>query len=142
MRTIAWRALLVWWALLLVAVLNGALREVALVPALGPRSAHVLSTLMLSAAIFAIVYALIPWIRPDNARAAGWIGAGWLALTLAFELGFGRLSGKSWSDLLADYDVLAGRIWILVLVVTATSPLLTARLRHVIEAEGARARVP
>ena len=34
----------------------------------------------------------------------------WLGLTLAFEFGFGRLVAKqSWEQLLADYNVAAGR---------------------------------
>jgi len=55
------------------------------------------------------------------------VGFAWLALTLAF--GFGRARGKPWADLLADYDVLKGRIWVLVLLTTAVAPYLTARAR-------------
>ena len=35
---------------------------------------------------------------------------------MLFELGFGHwVAGHPWSRLLADYDLLAGRIWVLVL---------------------------
>ena len=34
------------------------------------------------------------------------MGTGWLALTVVFEFGFGRLVAKqSWDELLADYNV-------------------------------------
>lgn len=71
----------------------------------------------------------LPWIRPDNLRDAIAIGLAWLVVTLAFEFGFGRARGKPWAELLADYDVLKGRIWVLVLVTTAVAPYLAARAR-------------
>jgi len=44
------------------------------------------------------------------------IGIAWLALTVAFEFGFGRsVAHASWQDLLADYDLRKGRLWPLVL---------------------------
>lgn len=53
------------------------------------------------------------------------MGAIWLVLTLAFEFGFGRLVAKrSWQVLLEDYNILKGRIWILVLATTLLGPYL------------------
>jgi hypothetical protein len=52
-----------------------------------------------------------------------------VALTLTFEVAAGRLSGKPWSVILADYDVLRGRIWILVPIVTLFAPRWTAAAR-------------
>ena len=49
----------------------------------------------------------------------------WLALTVSFEfLGGHFLFGQPWQRLLADYDLLDGRVWVLVLVVTALAPRL------------------
>jgi hypothetical protein len=129
------RALVIWLLLLVVAVCNGAFREFVLVPRLGPGVAHVVSTLILCACIGTVVYFVIPWILPRSAGDAVSIGAGWLLLTLAFEFGFGRLRGRSWVDLLADYDVLHGRIWLLVLIVTLLAPLIMARERQLFPPE-------
>jgi hypothetical protein len=60
------------------------------------------------------------------------IGATWVVLTLVFEFGFGLAQGKPFRELMADHDVLRGRIWVLVLVTTAFAPLLMARLRGVL----------
>jgi hypothetical protein len=57
------------------------------------------------------------------------LGLFWVALTLTFEVAAGRLSGKPWSVILADYDVLRGRIWILVPIVTLFAPRWTAAAR-------------
>jgi len=123
------RALVIWFALLLVAVANGAFREALLIPRFGSQPGHVVSTLMLCAGILIVTYLAVPWIQPGSLRDTIAIGLAWLVLTLAFEFGFGRARGKSWTELLADYDVLKGRIWVLVLVTTAVAPYLAVRAR-------------
>ena len=48
------------------------------------------------------------------------IGCIWLMLTPSFEFLFGHyVMGHPWSRLLYDYDLFAGRVWFLVLVITA-----------------------
>ena len=126
------RLLAVWLLLALVAVLNGWLREVALIPALGPTWGYVLSTLTLSAAVFVVTHLTIRWMAPRSLADAATIGAIWVLLTVGFELSLGRLTGVSWAELFAEYDVARGRIWILVLMATALAPALTASARHVV----------
>jgi hypothetical protein len=123
----ALRALIIWFALLLVAVANGGFREAVLIPRFGQHTGHIVSTVMLCAGIFIVTYVAVGWIHPGSRGDAIAIGLAWLALTLAFEFGFGRARGKPWSELLADYDVLKGRIWVLVLVTTAVAPYLAVR---------------
>lgn len=122
------RALAVWGLLLLLAVLNGGLREGWLVPTLGPLRAHQVSTLLLSTFILAATRATIGWIAPGSTREALAVGALWLGLTLAFEFLAGHfLFHKPWPVLLTDYDLARGRIWSLVLVVTFLAPALCRR---------------
>ena len=123
------RALAVWLLLLVLAVINGLFRERVLIPAIGEVAGRIASTLLLGTLILGATSVTIRWIAPATARAAIAIGIAWLLLTLAFEFGFGRASGKSWDELLADYDVLRGRIWPLVLIITAAAPWLTGRWR-------------
>jgi hypothetical protein len=48
-----------------------------------------------------------------------------VALTVLFEFIFGRLVMKHpWSKLLADYNLLAGRLWLLVLLWLVIAPVL------------------
>jgi hypothetical protein len=123
------RALIIWFALLALAVANGGFREAVLIPRFGPHTGHIVSTIMLCAGILIVTYVAVGWIHPGSRGDAIAIGLAWLALTLAFEFGFGRARGKRWAELLADYDVFKGRIWVLVLVTTAIAPLLAARAR-------------
>jgi len=126
------RALTIWFALLVVAVANGAFRQAVLIPRFGSQTGHIVSTIMLCAGILIVTYVAVAWIHPGSRRDTVAIGLAWLALTLAFEFGFGRARGQPWEDLLADYDVLKGRIWVLVLVTTAVAPYLAARGRDLL----------
>ena len=125
------RSFIVWVALLALAVVNGAAREAWLVPRIGGRAGHAASSLSLSAAILLLAWLTIAWIDPASARDALLIGLVWLGLTLAFEFLAGHyLFRKPWNELLADYDILSGRIWVLVLVTTMLAPVLAAYTRH------------
>jgi len=125
----SFRALIIWFALLFVAVANGGFREAVLIPRVGPQAGHIVSTVMLCAGILIVTYLAAPWIHPGSCGDTIAIGLAWLALTLAFEFGFGRARGKPWAELLVDYDVFKGRIWVLVLITTAVAPSLAARAR-------------
>jgi hypothetical protein len=128
------RAAVVWLGLVVLAIVNGAFREALLIPRMGLTLGLAASSLMLSLGILAVTFAVIPWLHPSNPRQALGIGLGWLGATLVFEFGFGHyLRGKSWSELLVDYDVLRGRIWIVVLLTTALAPPIAARVRRTFE---------
>jgi hypothetical protein len=131
------RAILIWFALLAVAIVNGGVRESLLVSWLGRGLAQAVSTVLLSGCIFAIGWLATPWIGPRGVEEAWAVGFGWITLTLAFEfLGGHFLFAKPWTELLADYNLLAGRIWVLVLVVTLLTPVVafTKRMAAVLSA--------
>ena len=119
------RAVLIWFGLLTIAVLNGGFREAMLVPRLGRGFAQGVSTVMLSSLILAAGWTAIPWIAPRSLQEAWTIGVLWVALTLAFEFLAGHfLFGKPWQELLADYNIFEGRIWVMVLIVTLMTPIV------------------
>jgi hypothetical protein len=125
------RALAVWCILLAIAFINGTIRVIWIIPRLGDYQGHVVSSLLLSAAIVVVAGATIRWVHPVSTADALLVGIVWLALTLVFEFGAGHyLFGRPWSVLLQDYDLARGRLWILVLVTTAAAPLLAARARR------------
>jgi hypothetical protein len=64
-----------------------------------------------------------------SAKEAWIIGACWLLMTIAFEFGFGHyVAGHSWSRLIADYNLLEGRVWSLFLTWIAVLPYVIWRL--------------
>jgi hypothetical protein len=127
------RAIAVWFGILVLASLNGAIRTSWLIPQLGETAGRVVSTLILGAVVLLVAWLTIGWIRPTTIRQALQIGVLWLVLTLAFEFLAGHyLFRQPWPALLEDYDVTRGRIWLLVLIVVLLGPLWTARIRGLI----------
>ena len=121
--------LLAWVGASVLGVANGATRELVYADAVGDEAAHVISTGSLLAALGGYVWLLERrWPLPDRREALN-VGAAWAALTVAFEFGFGHwVDGDSWSELLENYDVTVGRIWILVPAFMGVAPELTRRL--------------
>lgn len=122
------RAGAVWFTIMLVAILNGAARDMLLVPRLGDVVARALSCVTLASLILVVTWISLPWIHPASIGDAWNIGAMWLGMTLAFEFLVGHyLFRTPWPTLLADYNLFAGRLWILVLVATLVAPALVFR---------------
>ena len=132
-----WRAIVVWFAVLALASLNGAAREGWLIPRFGDPVGRALSTVILCGLVYLTTWLTIGWIHPTRTGEALGIGAFWLALTLAFEFLAGHYAfGKDWAVLLDDYDLSRGRIWVAVLIVVLLAPFLTARMRGLLGAPG------
>lgn len=129
-----WKAVLLWFMLMVLAIANGTVRIKLIIPHTGLTMGLAISTLMLCALILFATWLSIRWMGPDDAQQALGIGALWLALTLAFEFGAGHfLFKKPWSELLLDYDLSRGRIWVLVPIVTTLAPWLMAKARGLID---------
>ena len=123
------RLLLAWLVMLGVSVLNGIARDVGYGRELDPLVAHQLSTLY-GMTLLGVVIGAYAWRWPFASAAAAWrAGCLWLALTVAFEFIFFRyVTGHSWSELLANYDLAAGRLWPLLLLWIALAPEVFRRL--------------
>ena len=125
------RACGVWLLIVLVAVINGGIRQALISPRTGDTLGHAISTIMLCAAILLLCWVTIGWMRPATRREVWWIGALWVTLTFAFEFLAGHyVFGTPWRRLLADDNIFRGRIWVLVLVTTAIAPWLAVRCRR------------
>ena len=125
------RAGAVWFGIMLLATLNGAARDMVLVPRLGDPVARAVSCVTLASVILLVAWLSLRWIDPMSIGDAWTIGVMWLAMTLAFEFLAGHyLFRTPWPTLLADYNLLAGRLWILVLAATVTAPAIAYCAGH------------
>lgn len=125
------RAAAVWLLLLVVAFAAATIRTYLLEPRIGERTAHQLGTLLVVALFAVVIWSTVAWIDPglERGRLIA-LGAAWAAATVLFEFGFGYwVAGHSWSRLLADYNLLAGRLWLLVLLVLLLGPVLAGAVR-------------
>ena len=127
------RAMAVWFGILVLANINGAARQAWLIPRLGEPAGRVVSTLVLCGVVLLLIWLTIRWIRPTSTGDAMKIGVLWLGLTLAFEFLVGHyVFRQPWRNLLGDYDITGGRIWVLVLLLVLFAPLLTARAKRLL----------
>jgi len=120
------RYTLLWIPLIFIAIANGAIRDGTYKNSLGELGAHQLSTLT-GIILFGIyIWAIgLKW-RLESSRQAVAVGCIWLALTVAFEfLFFHYVAGHPWSVLLEAYDILGGKVWVLVLIFVAVAPYLS-----------------
>lgn len=126
---VALKALAVWFIIVLLAVLNGGLREALLIPRFDAATGLFLSGVLLSVLILVVAYLSLPWLGARRSAHLFAIGLGWLALTLVFEFSFGLWQGKSWQVMFEAYALSGGNLWPFVLLVTALAPYLAGRLR-------------
>jgi hypothetical protein len=55
----------------------------------------------------------------------------WLGMTVAFEFLFGHYVAKrAWNELRRDYNLFAGRVWLVILVWVTIAPYVFYRLQQ------------
>jgi len=116
------KTLLIWLLLSVLAVVNGGVREALVRPRFGEKAGHLSSTVILAAVILIVAGLSKSWIGVRTISEAWLVGAIWLSMTLAFEFLAGHYLFKNpWSKIFADYNTLAGRVWILIPIITVTA---------------------
>jgi hypothetical protein len=131
------RAIAVWVLLMSGEVVHGVARTLVLVPVVGDFRARQLAVFSGSLLILLITSLTIQWLQTTSTRCLMAIGAMWVALTLAFEIGLGRVVGYSWNRIASDYSLLHGGLMPIGLGVMAMSPWIASRFRRLPPATGA-----
>jgi hypothetical protein len=114
-----------WFILVFAAIVNGAIRNLVYTKFVGELSAHQISVVT-GIILFGIIFWLIfrKWM-PVSSQQAIMIGVMWLIMTVAFEFIFGHfVMGNSWDKLFHDYNILKGRLWIIVLLWVTFAPYI------------------
>jgi hypothetical protein len=121
-----------WLGATTLGVANATVRQLVYADRVGELAAHQISTVTLLAALTYYIWLLDQQWPVPTTRTAIAIGGSWAALTVLFEFGLGRyVLDSSWSDLFANYNLAAGRIWVLVPVWMALEPAVLQRLRAI-----------
>lgn len=125
------RLMLAWVGLVPLMIANGIARVSLYGPSMSELRAHQLSSVTGIALLVVYTWFVFPWLELDSPRAA-WVAGGlWLVLTVTFEFLFGHfVAGNSWARLFRDYDLLEGRVWLLVLVAIVVVPRCVFQVRH------------
>ena len=117
------KCLAAWFVMLVVSIANGAIRDLTYGKHMNELAAHQLSTAISVLLLGAVIWLFVRHYPPSSASRSVATGLAWCALTVAFEfLFFHYVGGHSWSELLANYNVFAGRVWVVVLLWVAVAP--------------------
>jgi len=124
------QAVLIWILIVPIGILNGGLREMVL-NILG-KIALPLSGIILSTCIFLVAHLLIPRIKDCKKSDYYNFGIIWFLLTNLFDLAMYLSMGGGFRDLLRAYNFLTGNLWIIVVLSTLFSPVITAKRKKLI----------
>ena len=121
--------MIAWFPMVIIAILNGSLRQFTYGTIVNELLAHQISSLT-GITLFGIyIYFITKKWKLESSKQAIIVGLIWLAMTILFEFVFGHyVMGNSWQKLFHDYNLFAGRVWILILVWTAFAPYVFFRL--------------
>lgn len=120
---------LLWLPMIVIAFGNATLRELVLIKHFNEFRAHQLSTITLMILCTIYVWFVFPYLNIQNPKQSLQIGFVWVILTMVFEFVLGRLTNKSWEYLFRDYNLFAGRLWLVFLVCLLLLPFLFYALR-------------
>ena len=130
-RAYWFRAVGLWFFVMMVETLHGFYRAKVLAHWIGDAAAHDVSLFTGSLVILLIVLACIGWIPSRSALTLLLVGLTWVVLTIAYELALGRLAfHRSWAEIASDFDLLHGRLLPIGLLFLMFSPLLAGGLRR------------
>jgi len=126
---LAAKASVAWLAIFMVMFANGAVRVAILQPQLGEDRARQVSSLTGLVLVLLLSRLFVRFATEATMSQLWQIGLAWLAATVAFEFLFGHfVSRLNWAALLADYNILRGRLWVPVLVGLFSGPALWGAL--------------
>jgi hypothetical protein len=119
-----------WLLFMVLAIINAGIRNAVYKPVIGDLRAHQLSTIIFIVLILIVTYLVLRFSNIQlSDKDAIILGSIWLLLTICFEFLAGHFAfGNSWEKLVADYNILKGRIWSLVLITIFFAPYLTKKL--------------
>ncbi len=114
MRSTIAKYILSWFGLMVLAIINGTIRDFGYKESLGSLTAHQVSTVTLL-----ILFSLALWFMvqqwPLSSNRQAWtIGIAWFVMTELFEFGMGLSRGASWEELMYVYDITQGQVWLLI----------------------------
>jgi len=123
-----------WFLFMILAIANAVIREAVYTSFLDELRAHQLSTFTLMIIFFIGTFLVLRFTDLKLTDQQTFLmGTIWVIMTISFEFLAGHYAfGNSWEKLVADYNILKGRIWILIPITTFVSPFLTNRLLQLI----------
>jgi len=128
-----WKYFTAWFVMLLASVANGTVRDLTYGMHIDELAAHQISTVSSVLLLGIIIWGFVRLHTPSSGQEAVKIGLLWMGLTVAFEFVFFHyVGGHSWSELLGNYNIFKGRVWVIVLAWVAIAPYVFFRLSRTV----------
>jgi hypothetical protein len=124
------RAVVSWLGLLIVAFLNGALRQLVYPSTLGDFDARQVAVGVGAVALGATMWFLLRRWPVSSVRQAWATGTLWAGLTVVFEIALVRGGGHPWSDVLDQYAIWKGSLWPLLVLWVLAAPAAISGLQR------------
>jgi hypothetical protein len=123
------KSLGIWFILAVSAIVVATFRVGVLLPKFGEQTAHQFGTILYLIVQFIIIYFFIRKLKIKEVKTLLLIGIFWVVITIIFEFVFGHyVMGHPWQKLFADYNLLNGRLWVLVLINNLAAPLISGKI--------------
>lgn len=124
------KSLGIWFILTISAIIVATFRVNVLLPQFGEQTAHQIGTILFLIVQFIIIYFFIKKMKVKETKTLFDVGLFWVVITIIFEFLFGHyVMGNSWQKLFADYNLLDGRLWVLVLINNLSAPLISGKIK-------------
>jgi hypothetical protein len=120
------KSLGIWVILAIGAIVVATFRVGVLLPPFGEQTAHQAGTIIYMLIQFVIIYFFIKKMKIKEVKTLLGIGILWVVITIIFEFVFGHyVMGHPWQKLFADYNLINGRLWVLVLINNIVAPIIS-----------------
>jgi hypothetical protein len=120
--TLGVKAGVAWLILCAVMFTNGAIRALVLQPRLGEDLARQVASLTGVLFVLLASWLFVRAIPRATSRQLLYVGLGWCVATVPFESVLGFVTGLGWRALLAEYNILEGRLWSLIVLAVLLGP--------------------
>ena len=119
------KIILMWVLFIPIPFINGVLREGWYKKKVGEIGSNIIGFFVLSSVFLIYTYLFFKnQILSFSNTEIFLMGTLWLTMTLIFEFGMGVVTGRSLEYMLADYNILKGRLWPLTLVIIFLAPFI------------------
>ena len=123
------RHFLFWLPMILLAFVNASLREIVLRKYFSEITTQQISTITLLLFCFAYTWFAFPKLHILSSRQALLAGISWVALTVIFEFSLGLLLKHPLEELLANYNIVKGKLWPVFLVGLSLMPYFCLKVK-------------
>jgi hypothetical protein len=126
------KSILIWFSILVLAILNGAFRNYITTPLIGEKYSRPMSGITLCGLIFIDSLFFIPLLGKGLKRTYIQMGILWVLLTIIFETILGLVQGMSFNKIINAYNITTGDLWLIVVLFIGFVPMIIAKMKHII----------